>query len=63
MLVLPFYRMKLVETKKPSFSTILQSLSDSTDEDAVMEVEVNQLVDAIYEAAQDPNVVALYGAW
>ena len=62
-LVLPFYRMKLVETRKPSFSTILQSLSDSTDDDAVMEVEVNQLVDAIHEAAQDPNVVALYGVF
>lgn len=62
-LVLPFYRMKLVETKKPSFSTTLESLSSASDgpDDAIMEVEVSQLVDAIHAAAQDPNVVALYG--
>lgn len=62
-LVLPFYRIKLVEAKKPSFSTTLESLSASGDDDTVMEVEVNQLVDAIHAAAQDPNVVALYGVF
>ncbi len=62
-LVLPFYRMKLVETRKPSLGAILESFRDNSDDDAIMEVEVNQLVDAIHAAAQDPNVVALYGVF
>jgi len=38
-LVLPFHRMKLVETKRPSFSATLESLSASdSGDDAIMEV-------------------------
>lgn len=38
-LVLPFHRIKLVETKKPSFSATLESLSASdSGDDIVMEV-------------------------
>ena len=42
-LVLPFYRMKLVETKKPSFSATFESLSASDGaDDAVMEVRTSR---------------------
>lgn len=65
-LVLPFHRIKLVERKKPGFdAALLESLSsnDSSADDAIMEVEVKELVDAIHAAAQDPNIVALYGTF
>jgi signal peptide peptidase SppA len=61
-LVLPFHKMKIVEQKKPSFSNLLDKLS-SGKEDAVMEVEIRELVDAIHAAAADPDVVALHGTF
>lgn len=61
-LVLPFHRIKIVEQRKPSFSTFLDKLS-SGGEDKVMEVEIRELVDAIHAAAADPDIVALHGTF
>jgi len=62
-LVLPFHRMKIVEQKKPSFSTLLDKFSASGREDGIMEVEIRELVDAIHAAAADPDIVALHGTF
>eukprot|EP00980_Cylindrotheca_fusiformis_P001981 scaffold443_cov125-Cylindrotheca_fusiformis.AAC.30 len=51
-LVLPFYKMSIVEQRKPNF----RSLSSSR-----IEMPVDELVDLIHEAASDPNIVALHG--
>eukprot|EP00546_Thalassionema_frauenfeldii_P002111 CAMPEP_0178931330 /NCGR_PEP_ID=MMETSP0786-20121207/21855_1 /TAXON_ID=186022 /ORGANISM="Thalassionema frauenfeldii, Strain CCMP 1798" /LENGTH=716 /DNA_ID=CAMNT_0020608205 /DNA_START=288 /DNA_END=2438 /DNA_ORIENTATION=- len=58
-LVLPFDRMQLRETKKRSFSFDRSWFSSEDDE--IVQVEVQELVKVIHAAAQDPNIVALYG--
>jgi len=60
-LVLPFHRMKIVEEKKPSLSTLVDKLSSK--EDGLMEVEIRELVDVIHAAASDPDVVAIHGTF
>lgn len=59
-LVLPFYRMRIVERKKPSPRDLI-SVFQSDDLSTPIEVEVAELVDLIHEAAVDPEIVALYG--
>ena len=60
-LVLPFHRMKIVEQKNPSLSTLVDKLSSK--EDGIMEVEIRELVDVIHAAASDPDVVAIHGTF
>lgn len=55
-LVIPFHNLKLV-TKSDGFAW----LRNRSDNDPVIEMETNQLVTLIHEAAQDPNIVALFG--
>lgn len=54
-LVLPFPQLKVVHSRDPlrQFRT--------PDADSIEEVEVNDLVDIIHEAAGDPNIVAIFG--
>lgn len=59
-IVIPFDRMKFVEQKKSRFGFPSSFIGDSTDTKTV-EVEVKELVNLIHAAAQDPEVVALYG--
>jgi len=59
-LVLPFYRMKIVERRRPN-PLELVSLFVRDDPNRPIEIEVRELVDLIHSAATDPNVVALYG--
>lgn len=54
-LVLPFHRMKLVETK--STTPLANGLNDT------IEIEVSKLVEIIHAAAQDPSISALYGTF
>lgn len=51
-LVLPFYKMRIVEQRKPDF----RSFSSSS-----IEMPVDELVELIHQAAEDPNIVALHG--
>ncbi|KAL3937532.1 MAG: hypothetical protein SGBAC_007375 [Bacillariaceae sp.] len=51
-LVLPFYKMNIVEQRKPN----LRSLSSST-----TEMTADELVGLIHEAAEDPNITAIHG--
>mmetsp|Transcript_2571 Transcript_2571/g.3616 ORF Transcript_2571/g.3616 Transcript_2571/m.3616 type:complete len:815 (-) Transcript_2571:6-2450(-) len=62
-LVLDFSSMKIVEEKPPKYwRTMLSAALDSeSSEDKVTEVEIRNLVDTIHAAADDPNIVALYG--
>lgn len=55
-LVLPFYRLKLVN-RKDGVSWLRSSSSD----DAVEEIEIQDLINLIHEAAQDPQCVAIFG--
>lgn len=61
-LVLPFHRMRLVETKKNQFGNLTSRLADDGDE-RILEVEVHELVQVIHAAAQDPTICALYGTF
>ena len=61
-LVLPFHRMKLVE--RVDRNEALASLLDGTGgEDKQIVMEVRELVDVIHAAAEDPEIVALYGTF
>ncbi|CAJ1953433.1 unnamed protein product [Cylindrotheca closterium] len=51
-LVLPFYKMNIVEQTKPN----LRSFSSST-----TEMAVDELVGLIHEAAKDPNITGIHG--
>mmetsp|Transcript_22047 Transcript_22047/g.31996 ORF Transcript_22047/g.31996 Transcript_22047/m.31996 type:complete len:782 (-) Transcript_22047:600-2945(-) len=65
-LVLPFHRMKIVERKQPSFQSLIQKLGKQQDEDeesGIIEMELNELLNIIHNAALDPNIVALYGTF
>lgn len=56
-LVLPFYKMKLVEESKTnSLRSLLASKADKT-----VEMSIDQVVELIHKAAIDPQIVALYG--
>ena len=55
-LMLPFYKLKLVN-KQDKVAWLQSKGSD----DAVEEMEVQELVDLIHEASSDPQVVAIYG--
>lgn len=65
-LVLPFYRMKIVETKSPiSLSSLagdpLLVPSGGGGGDKTIVIAADELVGLIHEAAQDPSIVGLYG--
>ena len=65
-LVLPFYRMRIVEEKKDPISSLLQQISDTVDTNVpatekVIELEADELVSLINAAAKDPSIVSLYG--
>jgi protease-4 len=51
-LVLPFYKIKIVEQCKPDFLSFSSSH---------IEMPVDELVELIHQAAEDPNIVALHG--
>lgn len=65
-LVLPFYRMKVVEKKK---ANALSSLAPQligrlgSGADSAIQIEAHDLVDIIHSAAEDPDIVGLYGVF
>ena len=65
-LVLPFYRMKIVEKKKANaLSSLAPQLIDrlGSDADSAIQIEAHDLVDIIHSAAEDPDIVGLYGVF
>ena len=63
-LVLPFHRMKIVEEKKSPFGSLVDKLANNTieaDSEKVIEMQADELVSLIHEAALDPSIVSLYG--
>eukprot|EP00547_Thalassionema_nitzschioides_P005287 CAMPEP_0194218784 /NCGR_PEP_ID=MMETSP0156-20130528/24521_1 /TAXON_ID=33649 /ORGANISM="Thalassionema nitzschioides, Strain L26-B" /LENGTH=681 /DNA_ID=CAMNT_0038948251 /DNA_START=150 /DNA_END=2195 /DNA_ORIENTATION=- len=58
-LVVPFHRIQLREKKKRSFD--FDRSWFSSEDDRMVQVEVQEMVKVIHAAAQDPNIVALYG--
>lgn len=64
-LVLPFHRMKIVEKKKTDIRSLfrnqLESAGGDGGDNAPIEMQVDELVQLIHQAASDPNIVALYG--
>lgn len=65
-LLIPFHQLHVLEQQKPpSLTSLLASSSSSatSSEDKVQPVEVRKLVQAIHQAAADPNVVAIYGTF
>lgn len=65
-LVLPFYRMKVVEKKKANaLSSFAPQLIDrlGSDADSAIQIEAHDLVDIIHSAAEDPDIVGLYGVF
>jgi hypothetical protein len=58
-LVLPFYRMKIVERSKFFLRSFFPTLSE--DNSSPIEIGVSEVVDLIHAAALDPKVTALYG--
>lgn len=65
-LCLPFHKMKILEEKKssPFLMTLQQSLDTMNNDDGtIIEVGIRELVDTIHAAAEDPNIVALYGTF
>jgi hypothetical protein len=65
-LVLPFYRMKVVEKKKATaLSSLAPQLIDrlGSDADSSIQIEAHDLVDIIHSAAEDPDIVGLYGVF
>jgi len=65
-LVLPFHRMKIVESKRNNnidyFLNTLKFSSSDKDE-RPMELELRELVNIIHSAADDPNISNLYGSF
>lgn len=65
-LVLPFYRMKVVEKKKANaLSSFAPQLIDrlGSGADSAIQIEAHDLVDIIHSAAEDPDIVGLYGVF
>ena len=67
-LVLPFHRMKIVEEKKSPVSSMLNRLTESIGNpdpgvEKVIEMQADELVSLIHEAAEDPSIVSLYGVF
>mmetsp|Transcript_17937 Transcript_17937/g.36937 ORF Transcript_17937/g.36937 Transcript_17937/m.36937 type:complete len:155 (-) Transcript_17937:500-964(-) len=65
-LVLPFHRMKIVEEKKSPASALISNLSGSIENigagtEKVIEMQMDELVSLIKEAADDPSIVSMYG--
>mmetsp|Transcript_12017 Transcript_12017/g.28500 ORF Transcript_12017/g.28500 Transcript_12017/m.28500 type:complete len:811 (-) Transcript_12017:1323-3755(-) len=65
-LVLPFHRMKIVEEKTSPIRSSLQQLLDAVENnnpatEKVIEMQADELVSLINEAARDPSIVSLYG--
>ncbi|CAB9522018.1 Putative signal peptide peptidase SppA [Seminavis robusta] len=59
-LVLPFHRFKIVKKEdRDKLAALLQSTRRSSSDDE--EVDVQELVQVIHEATNDPSVVAIYG--
>jgi protease-4 len=56
-LCIPFHRIILSDT----FENVPATLSDLSDLDRPMKLSTRELVEIIHAAAEDPNVVALYG--
>ena len=63
-LVLPFHRMSIVEEKKTSpLSSLANRFSGAVknNDERVIEMQADELVTLIHEAAKDPSIVSLYG--
>lgn len=61
-LVLPFYKMKLVEESKSNpLSSLLSNPPTGGSGDKTVEMSVDQVVELIHQAAVDPQIVAMYG--
>ncbi|MGK3738988.1 MAG: hypothetical protein ACI8RD_001966 [Bacillariaceae sp.] len=65
-LVLPFYKMKIVEEKKSSPSALLENLAvrfggTNGASNKVIEMQADELVKLIHEAADDPTIESVYG--
>lgn len=62
-LVLPFHRMKIVEEKKSPFrQKIMNGIENNgSAADKVIEMQADELVSLIHEAARDPSIVSLFG--
>jgi len=63
-LVLPFHKMKIVEEKKTPISSFINKLSNAADDigvEDVIEMQADELVSLIQQAAKDPSIVGLYG--
>lgn len=65
-LVLPFHRMKIVEEKKSpigSFANKFSGAVENSGADGVIEMQADELVTLIKEAAEDPSIASLYGVF
>ena len=62
-LVLPFHRMKIVEEKQSPIGSIANRFARAAESGAngVIEMQADELVTLIHEAAKDPSIVSLYG--
>ncbi|VEU34902.1 unnamed protein product [Pseudo-nitzschia multistriata] len=67
-LVLPFHRMKIVEEKKSPASALFSNLTGSVENGGVgtektIEMQSDELITLIKEAAEDPSIVSMYGVF
>jgi len=62
-LVLPFHRMQIVETKAKELNPFNLAKKTFEDDNNPIKVEVREVVDVIHAASQDPDIVALYGTF
>lgn len=60
-LVLPLYKMKIVEESKPTSLRSLLSNPPSSGGDKTVEMSIDEVVNLIHQASKDPQIVALYG--
>jgi hypothetical protein len=58
-LVLPFYKMRIVEDLRRDFRSLASSRLGGGDK--TIEMNVDEVVHLIHQAADDPNIVAVYG--
>jgi hypothetical protein len=59
-LVLPFYKMRIVEDSRRDFRSMASSRLGGGG-DKTIEMNVDEVVHLIHQAADDPNIVAVYG--